>query len=169
MDELAEALENKTRRLFGGLTLAELTAPHAPDGRPRPLLLRKRRRSRFEARLRAELLGERSALPDEESGFGPRLRGGVPRRALGRRRGRVIRARASKRDSVSGFASSRAAKKWRNELACTQSREHPTSGVRWDRVTVRHRSPPSADYRIGRYFFVSMLPRILSLLLRIRS
>ena len=42
IDELAETLENETRRLFGGLTLAELTPPLGADGRPPPLRLRTR-------------------------------------------------------------------------------------------------------------------------------
>lgn len=73
-NELVEALEANARRLFGGLTYAELTPPLGPDGKPPPLRLRTRKPSRFGARLRAELLGERSAVPDDKSGFGPRLR-----------------------------------------------------------------------------------------------
>jgi DNA-binding MarR family transcriptional regulator len=74
MNELEEALENETRRLFGGLTYAELTPPLGPEGKLPPLRVRPRKRPRFEARLRAELLGEGSAVPDDKSGFGPRLR-----------------------------------------------------------------------------------------------
>jgi DNA-binding MarR family transcriptional regulator len=70
MNELEEALENEPRRLFGGLTYAELTQPLGADGRPprllvRPLSVRTRARSRFEARLREELLGERSAVGED--------------------------------------------------------------------------------------------------------
>jgi DNA-binding MarR family transcriptional regulator len=72
-DALAEATEDETRRLFGGLTFAELTQPIGRNGRL-PFGVTRRRRPRFEGRLREELLGERSAVRSDESGFGPRLR-----------------------------------------------------------------------------------------------
>lgn len=63
VDELAEALEDEGRRLFGGLTYAELTQPLSPNGRL-PFRAPRRTRTRFETRLREELLGERPATGD---------------------------------------------------------------------------------------------------------
>jgi DNA-binding MarR family transcriptional regulator len=73
VDELADAFEKETRRLFGGLTYAELTQPLGPDGRL-PFRVPTRTRPGFDARLRAELLGEHPATGDDES------RSGAPRR-----------------------------------------------------------------------------------------
>jgi DNA-binding MarR family transcriptional regulator len=67
VDELADALENETRHLFGGLTYAELTQL-GPDGRL-PFRVRRRTRPRFDAPLRAELLGERSPAPGDKAGL----------------------------------------------------------------------------------------------------
>jgi hypothetical protein len=68
----AEALENETRHLFGGLTKAELTQL-GPDGRL-PFHVRLRRRPGFDAFLRAELLGERSPAPRDEAGLSAHAR-----------------------------------------------------------------------------------------------
>jgi hypothetical protein len=67
VDELADAFENETRHLFGGLTKAELTQLGSND-----LLqfrVHRRRRPGFDAFLRAELLGERSPAPGDEPGL----------------------------------------------------------------------------------------------------
>jgi len=74
-DELADALEDETRRLFGGLTYAELTQPLGPGGRL-PFQVPMRKRPRFDARLREELLGERPATAGDESRLctGPRCK-----------------------------------------------------------------------------------------------
>jgi hypothetical protein len=73
VDELAEAVEDEGRRLFGGLTFAELTQPLDPNGRL-PFRIPLRTRTRFDARLRAELLGEHLAKVDDGPRSGARPR-----------------------------------------------------------------------------------------------
>jgi DNA-binding MarR family transcriptional regulator len=65
VDELADALENETRHLFGGLTYTELIQL-GPNDRL-PFRVRRRRRPGFDGRLREELLGEGPVTGDHES------------------------------------------------------------------------------------------------------